>query len=146
MSVRDHRCLSGGICRQDAEVADGDKANLDYTRRATDMVLDYLKDQQDNPDEELLDELGWTEKELADFLQRWQQLKQAAAEDKAGQRELNETLRSLGLRQTRDRSRQGAAKSDDVRGLRDSGSQSPAPSGYQKLIDAFKKGAARSGS
>ncbi|MBP90763.1 MAG: hypothetical protein CMJ64_29300 [Planctomycetaceae bacterium] len=129
---------------KNAEVADGDEANLDYARRTTDMVLDYLKDQKNNPDTELLDELGWTEEELAGFLKRWQQLKQAASEDNVGQRELDESLRSLGLRPKRDRSRKGATKSDYLRGLRDSGSQSTAPAGYQKLIDAFKKGAARS--
>lgn len=129
---------------KDAEVLPGDEANLEYARRTTDMVLDYLKDQKDDPDTELLDELGWTKRELNDFLKRWQQLKQAASEDDVSKRELDESLRSLGLRPARDRSRTGGTKSDDVRGLRDSGSQSTAPAGYQKLIDAFKKGAARS--
>ena len=127
-----------------AEVAPGDEANLDYARKTTEMVLDYLKDQKDEPDSELLDKLGWTQEELNAFLKRWQQLKRAAAEDKAGERELDESLRSLGLRPSRDRSRTGGTKTDDVRGLRDSGSQSAPPRGYQKLFDAFKKGAARS--
>jgi collagen type III alpha len=107
-------------------------------------VLEYLKDQKDNPDRELLDELGWTEAELAAFLTRWQQLKQAAAEDNTGKRELDESLRSLGLRPTRDRVRQGTTQSDGATGLRDSGPRTAPPRGYQELFDAFKKGAARS--
>ena len=126
------------------DVPPGDDANLEYTRRATDMVLEYLKDQQDNPDRELLDELGWTETELAAFLKRWQQLKQAAAEDKTNKRELEESLRSLGLRPARDRIRQGTTQSDGGTGLRDSGPRTAPPAAYQELFDAFKKGAARS--
>ncbi|MEX0820378.1 MAG: hypothetical protein WD070_12330 [Pirellulaceae bacterium] len=126
------------------DVPPGDEANLEYTRRATDMVLEYLKDQQDNPDRELLDELGWTESELTAFLERWQQLKQSAAEDDTNKRELDESLRSLGMRPTRDRIRQGQEQSDGATGLRDAGSRTAPPAAYQELFDAFKKGAARS--
>ncbi|MCA9123487.1 MAG: hypothetical protein H6822_03215 [Planctomycetaceae bacterium] len=126
------------------EVPPGDEANLEYSRRATDMVLEYLKEQQDNPDQELLDELGWTEKELGDFLERWQQLKQAVAEGDSGKRELDESLRGLGLRPSRDRVRQGTAANDGASGLRDAGPRTAPPPAYQKLFDAFKKGAARS--
>ncbi|MBC8353530.1 MAG: hypothetical protein H8E66_16145 [Planctomycetes bacterium] len=126
------------------DVPPGEEANLEYTRRATDMVLEYLKDQQDNPDRELLDELGWSEKELADFLKRWQQLKQGAIEGDSSKRELDESLRSLGLRPRRDRVRKGATQSDGATGLRDSGTRTAPPAAYQDLFDAFKKGAARS--
>ena len=126
------------------DVPPGDEANLEYARRATDMVLEYLKDQQEHPDRELLDELGWTEAELAAFLKRWQQLKQGAAEGNTGRRELDESLRSLGLRPKRDRIRRGTTQSDEVTGLRDSGTRTAPPPAYQELFDAFKKGTARS--
>ncbi len=126
------------------DVPPGDEANLEYSRRATDMVLEYLKNQKDNPDRELLDELGWTETELAAFLNRWQQLKQSAAEDNTGKRDLDESLRSLGLRPARDRIRQGKTQSDGATGLRDSGNRTSPPAAYQELFDAFKKGGARS--
>ncbi|MDA1054584.1 MAG: hypothetical protein O3C40_29485 [Planctomycetota bacterium] len=129
---------------QQLDVPPGDEPNLEYARRATDMVLEYLKDQQDNPDRKLLEELGWTEAELAAFLQRWQQLKQAAGADNTGKRELDESLRGLGLRPTHDRIRQGTTQSDGATGLRDSGPRTAPPPGYQELFDAFKKGAARS--
>lgn len=126
------------------DVPPGDEANLEYSRRATDMVLEYLKDQQDNPDRELLDELGWTEADLTAFLKRWQQLKQSATEGNTNKRELDESLRSLGLRPVRDRTRQGTTQSDGATGLRDSGPRTAPPASYQELFDAFKKGAARS--
>ena len=41
-------------------VPDADEANLEYARQATDLVLERLKDQQQDPDPELLKSLGWT--------------------------------------------------------------------------------------
>ncbi len=136
--------IDGTSIDRDLDVPPGDEANLEYARRATDMVLEYLKDQEDNPDSELLDELGWTEAELKAFLNRWQQLKNSADEDVTSKRELNESLRSLGLRPKRDRIRQGTTENDGNTGLRDSGNRTAPPPAYQKLFDAFKKGAARS--
>ena len=52
--------------------------NLDYAREATDLVLERLKDQQHNPDPELLKRLDWTPEDLQQFLARWEQMKQAA--------------------------------------------------------------------
>ena len=45
-------------------------------------MLDKLKHQQDAPDQELLDRLGWSEQELRDFLSRWDKMKQAASQPK----------------------------------------------------------------
>jgi len=125
------------------DVPPGDEANLEYARRATNLVLEYLKDQKDAPNRELLQDLGWTPEELKSFLQRWQQLKQSAAEDAAGARELDASLRSLGLQPQRDRRRQGREQNDEQRGLRDAGAASTPPAAYQDLFDAFKKGTAR---
>jgi hypothetical protein len=107
------------------------------------MVLEYLKDQQDKPSDELLDELGWTAEDLKAFLQRWQSLKRSAAEDTDARRELDDSLRGLGLRPQTDSRRAGGSRSDDVRGLRESGIKSSPPPSYQEQFNAFKKGAAR---
>ena len=66
------------------------------------------------------------------------------ADFESGKRELDESLRSLGLRPSRDRVRQGTTQSDGATGLRDSGTRTAPPAAYQELFDAFKKGAARS--
>jgi hypothetical protein len=127
---------------EELDVPEGDAANLDYARRVTDLVLDRLRQQQDEPDPRLLEDLGWSEEDLQKFLNRWQRLKQAAREDRSGQRELDETLRSLGLRPMRDRRRQGGQRDDQLRGLRDSGLRSSPPSQYLEQFEAFKKGTA----
>jgi hypothetical protein len=133
----------GGAPPPNTEVPAGDAANLDYANRATDLVLDYLRDQQDKPDRELLDELGWTNEDLKAFLNRWQGLKDKAVEDPNAKRELDESLRSLGIQPARDIKRKGAQRTDDARGLRESGIDSKPPAMYQDQFRAFKKGAAR---
>src|SRR5262249_46809100 len=89
------------------ETPDGDAANLDYARKQTDLVLDKLSDQlnKNKVDDHLLKELGWNRDDLRRFVERWQQRKEAAQKnDPAGdeaKRELDDALRSLGLRQGR---------------------------------------------
>ena len=47
---------------------EGDKANLDYARKATEMALEHLRDQKQEPDPKLLKDLGWTKEELQEFV------------------------------------------------------------------------------
>jgi hypothetical protein len=107
------------------------------------MALEYLKDHQDRPDPTLLDELGWTRDDWMQFVDRWERLKQMADEDGAGRRELDESLRSLGLRPGGKEFRRGGDRSDDLRGLRDAGGRSSPPPTYREQFDASRKGAAR---
>jgi hypothetical protein len=108
------------------------------------MVLRRLKDEEHNPDPELLDKLGWTREDLAEFLRRWESLEKTANENPNGKRELDEALKSLGLRDPASRRRAGGKASDNQRGMRDAGNRSVAPPKYRELFDAFRKGAARS--
>jgi hypothetical protein len=126
------------------EAAAADEANLEYARKATELALQKLNELDQNPDPELLDRLGWTKEDLAEFLNRWNSLKQSAEETPDGQRELDEALRSLGLRDPALRRRAGGTASDDQRGLRDSGGRTAPPPKYRDLFESFRKGAARS--
>lgn len=118
-------------------------AKIDYARQATDLVLDYLKDQEDQPSDELLEELNWSKEDLQRFISRWEEAKRAAAQDEAAKRELSEALRSLGLRPPSDQLRRSESKSDNLRGLGDVGPSSTPPQKYLDQFRAFKKGAAR---
>jgi len=134
----------GGGPTQAGEVPEGDEANLDYARKSTDLVLDYLKDQQENPDSELLNKLGWSPEDLRKFLDRWQQLKQAAdRQDPQARHELDESLKSLGLRTGRAQPRAGSAAADSVRGNRDDGQRSKPPARYIEQFKAYRKGTSR---
>ena len=121
------------------EVPDSDDANLDYAKKQTELALEHLKDQEHNPDPELLDRLGWTPEEMQEFIRRWEALQKAAAEDPQASRELDESLKSLGLRPPHTKKRTGGDKSDSVRDLRDSGTRSSAPKSYREQFDNFRK-------
>jgi hypothetical protein len=120
-----------------------EKPKLEYTRKATDLVLEYLKDQQQKPDEQLLRDLGWTPDDLRQFIARWETLKRTAAESEAGRRDLEESLRSLGLRPDRSAPRRVSVREDQPGGLRDAGTRSSPPSTYLDQFHAYQKGTAR---
>lgn len=126
----------------DGRVAEGEEANLDYANRATDLVLDYLKDQKEAPNQELLDRLGWSAEDLRKFVNRWEALKRSAIEpDPSTRRELSDSLRSLGLRPATDRRRAVNASNDVLRGNRDAGGRSDPPAKYQERFNAYRRGA-----
>lgn len=125
----------------------GDAANLEYARKQTDLVLNKLADQlkQKQVDKDLLDRLGWSEEDLQRFVARWQQRKEAAERsDSAGEaarRELDDALRSLGLR--RGQLGQSTVKDDTQRDLRQ-GYRGPVPLEYQERLRAYNEGISRS--
>ncbi len=127
-----------------------DKANLDYARKATDLALSHLKDElaKDQPDPELLESLGWTRDDLQRFVNRWEQLRKQAdtpsAEGRDAKRELDDTLRSLGLRPRTTTLRGNDARDDQFKRLRESRRSSPPPE-YAEQTKAYTQGTARGG-
>lgn len=127
------------------EVPPGEQPNLDYARQATDMVLEHLKDQESHPDEDLLNKLGWTKEDLQDFVRRWSELKRAATEDPRAKRDLDDALRSLGLRPATAAPRRTEMQQDARRTERNLGGRSNPPASYRELFDAYRKGTGRVG-
>jgi hypothetical protein len=121
-----------------------DKANLDYARQQTNLVLEGLDQQltKKQVDRELLKNLGWTEAELRQFIDRWKNLKDRAAgqgEDAVdAKQELDETLGSLGIRKNEPLRFQGKAKADDLR-ANDALRVKP-PSEYADRVREYTKG------
>ncbi len=132
--------------RAEALAPGGDEANLEYARKQTDLVLEKLSDQLNRKqvDKNLLKQLGWSEEELRKFVDRWQARKEAAEKnDPAGdaaKRELDEALRSLGLRRGPMKQRQ--VKDDTLRDLRE-GYRGPVPLEYQERLRAYNQGVSR---
>jgi hypothetical protein len=124
------------------EVPEGDAANLEYARKATDLALQYLERQRDNPDQRLLDRLGWTAADLQRFIRRWQELRRAAQQSgtagEEGKSELDDALESLGLQPERDRIRRGKWEGDEL-SAGDAGTRSRPPSEYLEQYKAFLK-------
>ena len=126
------------------EIAEADAANLEHARKATDLVLESLKDQQDEPDPELLKSLGWTKEELQAFIARWESMKRNAREQGGdAETELEDALRSLGLRRTGPGRRASNADNDQYRGMQDGGSRRRPPPEILEQFKAYRKGAAR---
>ena len=143
-SYAESRSTAGEPAKIDREVPDGPEANQAYARKATDLALEYLKNQRENPDPKLLKELGWTPEELNAFVNRWEALKRDAKENPARRQELDSTLESLGLRPARDIKRRTTTRSDGAGGNQDAGNRSAPPASYQDQINAFRKGVSRS--
>jgi hypothetical protein len=129
----------------DGPATEADEANLEFAKKATDLVLSKLKEHEHDPDPELLDRLGMSREQMQEFVRRWEGLKAEADRDPKAARELNEALRSLGLKDPKQRKRTGGTVSDNQRELRDSGTRVAPPSKYRDQFDAFRKGATRSG-
>jgi hypothetical protein len=127
-------------------VPEGDAANLEYARKQTDLVLGKLADQlkKKQVDKNLLEQLGWTEEQLRQFVSRWQERKAAAKQNdptgEAASRELDDALRSLGLR--RGALKQGPISDDTQRDLRQ-GFRGPVPVEYQERLRAYSQGVSR---
>lgn len=117
---------------------------LDRSKTVTDLVVDYLKDQLHKPDPALLDEMNWTEQQLRDFVARWDDMKQAAAQgDETAQQRYAEALRSLGLRNPAEQARRAKMRQDQLRGLNEDGSVSRPPEKYAEAFRDFSKGRAK---
>ncbi len=121
-----------------------DAPDLEYTKKATDMVLDYLKETRDAPDRELLDKLKWTEDDLRRFSERWQSLREVRDVSPLGEnREMKEALESLGMRPRGSATSNRSLEQDDLRGLRDSGARQAPPAALRDAFDAFRRAASR---
>jgi hypothetical protein len=133
--------------RSEGTAPEGDEANLEYARKQTDLVLEKLADRLKNKevDDRLLEDLGWSEEDLRQFIERWQSRKEAAQQQdetgEAARRELDEALRSLGLR--RGPLQQARVKEDSLRDLRE-GYRGPVPLEYRERLRAYSEGVSRS--
>lgn len=134
---------SGGRSGMDGPVGEGtsaDEANLEYTKKATDLALEYLEDQQIDPDPKLLDRLNWTEDDLKDFVKRWKELKrQADSGDARKKREWEQTLKSLGMGDVQVEKQQFQGESDDQQGYREDGSVGGPPPGFADRMKAYSR-------
>ncbi|MEM7781989.1 MAG: hypothetical protein AAF623_01330 [Planctomycetota bacterium] len=98
-----------------------EKTNLDHARQKTDLILEKLAEQKNNPDPELLDKINWTKEELNEFVDRWKEMKAAA--ESGGDREkrrYKNALKSLDFR-PKDARRRVQQTQQDTSGLNQDG-------------------------
>ena len=109
-----------------------------------------MKDElhKDHPDPELLKKLGWSRADLENFVKRWEQMRQQARsqgdQQATAQRELDETLRSLGLRPRGTSLKSNAGRDDKSQGYKESRRTSPPPE-YAEQYKEYTQGVSRGG-
>ena len=126
----------------------GDAYNKEFSEEATDLALEYLRDQlaKEEPDQDLLDRLGgWTREDLEKFTRRWDRMRREAVGQspraRAAQKDLEQAIKSLGLRPGGTELRGGQSTPDDVGTLRDSPRFAP-PAEWADQVREYLKGTA----
>ena len=115
--------------------------NLDFARQRTNLALEYLEDQlaKDQPDQGLLDRLGWTKEDLKRFYEQWNRMRQEGARSDSARTELDGALDSLGLRPPGTQFRGGRAETDGLERLRE-GLRSDPPPERADAYRAYRRG------
>lgn len=116
------------------------EGNLEYSRKATDLVLEDLRNQANNPDPELLKEMNWTEQDLKDFITRWDAMKQKAGNGTPQERKRYEdAVRSLGLRPESVRRNVIQSRRDQLNKLSEDGAVNRPPANLANEFNSFLK-------
>ena len=74
-----------------------EKENLEHSKKAIDLLLNKLRKQRHTPDPELLKKMGWDKQQLNDFIDDWDQMREAATRGEAEARAYERRLKPLGL-------------------------------------------------
>lgn len=125
----------------------GDAANLEYTKKVTDLTLDRMKKglEDGSVDPELIKRFGSREA-LEQFVRRWDEMRRAAAQPgpqgDAARREYDDHLKSLGLRPQAVSQGSDRSLDDEGRNLR-GGRRSAPPSKYADRYRAYNTGIGR---
>lgn len=121
------------------------EVDRDYAERTTQMVLDYLNRQKEQPDPELLRDLDWTDRDLNEFVDRWNRARDLSQSgDERDRLKWQEMLESLELGGAANRVRQGTGLNDTFQQMQDSGSRMQFPESLRKRFEAYNKALERS--
>lgn len=123
------------------------QANLDYAKKATDLVLNRLESQlkRGKIDKKIEEEMGWNKDQIRRFVERMRKEAQAAQDpnspgSEARRLQFEETLKSLNFHPTAPRrSHQGPKNIDNEIGSQ----RSDPPAEYRALYEAYTKSLAK---
>lgn len=118
----------------------GAEGDLEYSKSSTDLVLEHLRNQANNPDPKLLEQMNWTEQDLKDFLARWEEMKRKAQSGSDQDRKhYEDALRSLGLRPESVRRNILKSQRDKLNRLSEDGAVNRAPAELAEEFNSFLK-------
>jgi len=113
--------------------------NTEYAKSATDLVLQSLKRQREQPDPELLKRMGWSKEQMQSFVDRWQGARDQAMTDSSKKKEYEDMLQSLGLVPQTGSTRAVRGLTDGLSGIREEGSRVRPPESLRERFEAFRK-------
>ncbi len=128
----------GGI---DRSTGSADPANKENAEKVTDLALDYLKQQKEQPDPELLKRLQWTKVDMKKFMDKWTEAKELAKTDPNKKRELEETLQLLNKRQLQSKEQSVKDVNDNLSGFLEEGARVRPPESQRSWFEQFQKAA-----
>lgn len=144
MESRDGQNAQGASGSASGSASDAEAANLEYTKQAVDLVLKRLEDELErgDVDQELLEELGWTETDLRRFAERLQRQLGDRGEDVsphslARRRQFEEMLKSLGVQSKTARRSGTDAPTRPTEGI--GPRRMPVPAEVRELYEAYTK-------
>ncbi|MFN5393678.1 MAG: hypothetical protein ACK5EO_07210, partial [Planctomycetota bacterium] len=120
-------------------------ANEEYSRKAGEMLLDYIDRQRDQPDPDLLKRLNWNTEDFRKFADRWREAKEQAKLNPDKRAELEETLRNLGLSGAGQKINKLKDRNDGLRGMQEEGGRLRPPEALREQFEAFRKAAGKLG-
>jgi hypothetical protein len=104
------------------------------------MVLDYLNRQKEQPDPDFLREMNWTESELQQFVDRWNQARQLSSSDELQQRlKGKQLLEELGILPSSQGTRSGSGANDAFQKMLDGGGRMHQSESLRKQYDAYRR-------
>jgi hypothetical protein len=130
-----------------AAAEQADEANLDFARKATELTVQRLRDQlaKGQVDQDLLDRLQWSQQDMERWVSRWEEMfrrsEQRGKEGQAARKELDATLRSLGLR-PHGAEVSGHRPDDTARGMKE-GRRTQPPAEYRDQVRQYLQGVSR---
>ena len=96
--------------------------------------MNELEDEDYDPSQELLEDMNMSREELAEFVQRWQEMKKNARKSGKSKRQYEDALRALNLK-PKTRGRSVKAKKDKLHGLSEDSALDQVPAGVS--VDKF---------
>ena len=98
-NLKDPGGTGKGVSSAEGDLLEREEANLDHAKKATDLILNKLSEQKNDPDPELLRKLKMSKEELQEFFDRWDEMKRKAESGNvAAQKKYERELKSLGLK------------------------------------------------
>ena len=114
------------------------KENIEHAKKATDLILNRLREQQYNPDPKLLEQMNWSADDLRRFVKRWEQLKAESKSNDKGKQDYLNALESLGTSPRTPESRRIRRDNlDQLHGLSEDSAVSRPPAKFEDKFKSF---------